>query len=485
VPSPRLTLPVDDPRLAAGLAEVRAQLEVPLQHGPEAVAEAEAAVRRGPLPSLAERADRRDLPFVTIDPPGSRDLDQAFAAARIPGGIRVFYAIADVASWVAPGGALDLEARRRAVTLYAPDTRALLYPAVLSEGAASLLPDGDRPALLWTLDLAADGTVQSKRVERATVRSREQLDYAEAQARIESGTADTSLALLRDVGLARLAQQDARGGVSLDLPEQQVEHDDGGYALTYRVPLPVEHWNAQVSLLTGMAAASLMLDARVGLLRTMPPPTPQTIAMLRKSAALLGVSWPDATTYNERASTLDPAQPAEAALMHQAARLFRGAGYVAFDGTVPSDPVHAAIAAPYAHVTAPLRRVGDRFVGEIALACCAGVAPPEWARAALPDLPKALERGDQRQHALDRAAIDLVEALLLQRSVGECFDAVVLDVDERRAIVQLRSPAVVTQIPPDGARPGTEVTLRLAEADPAAATLRFELAGVRNAGSGT
>lgn len=473
MPSPRLTLPVDDPRLRAGLAEVRTALEVPLEHGPAALAEADAAVRRGPAP--AERADRRDIPFVTIDPPGSRDLDQAFAAERIAGGVRVHYAIADVGAWVSPGGALDTEARARAVTLYAPDCRALLYPASLSENAASLLPNAERPALLWTLDLTSDGTLRSHRVERAVVRSREQLDYAEAQRRIDAGTAGASLALLEDIGRSRLEQQDARGGVSLDLPDQQVEHDDGGYALVYRTPLPAEHWNAQVSLLTGMAAASLMIDAGVGLLRTMPPPSSQTIAMLHKSAALLGVPWPDAMTYNERVRTLDPSDPAQAALMHQAARLFRGAGYVAFDGAVPDDPVHAAIAAPYAHVTAPLRRVGDRFASEVALAWCQGRPVPDWARGALPELPKTLERGDQRQHALDRAAIDLVEALLLQRSVGQRFEAVVLDADERRAVVQLRTPAVITQIDPDGAQPGTEVVLRLVAADPARASLRFEI----------
>ena len=89
--------------------------------------------------------------FVTVDPPGSRDLDQAMHLSRRNSGYRVRYAIADVASFVRPGGAIDQEAIRRVETLYSPDTRTPLHPPVLSEGAASLLPGQTRPALIWTI----------------------------------------------------------------------------------------------------------------------------------------------------------------------------------------------------------------------------------------------------------------------------------------------------------------------------------------------
>ena len=69
------------------------------------------------------------------------------------------------------------------MTVYAPDGRTPLHPPVLSEGAASLLPGGDRPALLWTIDLGADGERTAVDLRRAVVRSREQLSYETAQAR--------------------------------------------------------------------------------------------------------------------------------------------------------------------------------------------------------------------------------------------------------------------------------------------------------------
>lgn len=98
-------------------------------------------------PAAAGVDDLRALPFLTLDPAGSRDLDQALAIEPTHDGAIVHYAIADVAAFVEPGGAVDAEARRRGQTMYASDGRIPLHPTALSEDAASLLPDRDRRAL--------------------------------------------------------------------------------------------------------------------------------------------------------------------------------------------------------------------------------------------------------------------------------------------------------------------------------------------------
>ena len=132
------------------------------------------------------------------------------------------YAIADVAAFVRPGGALDTEAHRRVTTLYFPDGKVPLHPTVLSEGAASLLPGQTRPALLWRIDLDTEGRAVATDVRRALVRSRAKLDYAGVQRQIDAGTAEEPLALLRDIGRLREEQEVARGGISLDVPEQEI-----------------------------------------------------------------------------------------------------------------------------------------------------------------------------------------------------------------------------------------------------------------------
>jgi RNB domain-containing protein len=118
------------------LRTLEAQLEVPDAFPADVVSAAEAAAREPRLPEL----DRTDIPFVTLDPAGSMDLDQAFHIERRAPGLRVYYAIADVAAFVDPDGPIDQEAHRRVETLYAPDRKVPLYPTALSAGAASLLP---------------------------------------------------------------------------------------------------------------------------------------------------------------------------------------------------------------------------------------------------------------------------------------------------------------------------------------------------------
>ena len=162
------------------------------------------------------------------------------------------------------GDAVDVEANRRGETLYGADSKIPLHPPVLSEGAASLLPDEVRPALLWTIKVDETGEGTDVEVERALVRSRAQLTYEGVQADIDAGRAGELIGLLQEVGELRLAREAARGGVSLPLPEQELVEVDGHWELEFRRLTPVESWNAQISLLTGMAAASLMVYARVG-----------------------------------------------------------------------------------------------------------------------------------------------------------------------------------------------------------------------------
>ena len=468
VPSPRIRLPG-----SISWEDLRAELHLPGDFPAEVLAEADAAAKAPRLPDL----DLVALPFLTIDPAGSLDLDQAMHLERDGSGFVVRYAIADVGAFVTPGTALDLETHARGETSYFPDLRVPLHPAVLGEDAASLLPDQVRPAVVWTLTLDGTGQLDTTDVRRARVRSQRRLEYIGVQASIDDGSADDQLMLLKEIGTRRLALARARGAVDLPTPEQEVtDGPDGRPALAYRAPVAAEAWNAQISLLTGMAAAALMLDGRIGVLRTLPPPDPQTVASLRRSALALGLSWPKGTPYGDVVSGLDPAVPAAAALLALATRLLRGAAYVAFDGTPPAQPVHSAVAAPYAHCTAPLRRLADRYVGEVCLALCAGEPVPGWARAALPQLPAEMASADRRSHEIDRAVVDLAEAVLLAPRVGETFQAVVVESGPKGGQVQLTDPAVRAHCEAAPLPLGERISVRLAVADPTTRTVTFRRA---------
>ena len=453
--------------LASALARLREASEAPTEFPADVLAEAEAA--QATVPGL----DLRDIPFATLDPEGSRDLDQAFHLERADAGYTVRYAIADVPAFVVPGGAVDAEARRRGQTLYAADGSIPLHPRVLSEDRASLLAGVDRPALVWTFSLDADAVVTGFWLQRALIRSRAQLDYATTQKSLDRGEGGP-VALLPEIGVLRLEQERLRGGASLNLPDEEVVRtDDGSYAIERRSPLPVEEWNAQLSLMTGMAAATLMLDAGVGILRTMPEPDEAAFETFRHQTEALGRAWTTGT-YGDYLRGLDRTDPMALPILEAASSLFRGAGYLVFDGKAPKEARQAAIGAPYAHATAPLRRLVDRWTLAICLAASQDDPVPDWVRSSLGELPGLMQESGQRASRLNSATINCVEAALLAPLVGTTIEATVIELRGERVAVQIAHPAVTATAPlPVNAKPGDVIRLRVIRTDIAAGEVEF------------
>jgi len=459
---------------AIDFSAVRAEFGLDDAHPAAAVAEARVAADR----EVAAREDRTDLPLVTIDPPGSMDLDQALHLERTPRGFVLHYAIADVYAVVVPGGALETESLRRGRTHYLPDGSVPLHPRELSEGSASLLPEAVRPAVLWRIETDAAAEPVSVSVRRALVRSAARFDYAGVQHDADVGTLHPSIGALPEFGRLRQRAAVDRGAIELRLPEQDVTRDGQGWRLIVQPRTDADDWNAHVSLLTGMCAARMMLDAGIGLLRTLPPADDDAVTALRRTAAALGVPWPAAVPVGVFLSGLDANDPATLVLMSEAPALLRGAAYAAFDGTVPAVTAHGAIGAPYAHVTAPLRRLPDRYATEVCLAVAAGVDVPDRVRQILPTLPKIMSSSDSLSGKITRTCVDLTEAVVLAPRVGERFEATVLaDATERRdATVFVPSETVIA---PCAGRPreGQRVSVRLTLADPGTRKVRF--AGVQ------
>lgn len=452
-------------------AALRTELAVPSDFASDVLAEAGRAASQVVLPD----EDATEIPLVTVDPTGSRDLDQAVHIARSDKGFLVTYAIADVAAYVRPGSALDEQAQERGETLYFPDTRVPLHPPQLSEDAASLLPDRIRPAVLWRIALDEAGNVADIDVRRARVRSRAQLDYLGLQKQLANGSAPDAVALLEEVGLLRQQLARRRHAINLDLPEQSVEPDGPDrWTLVLREQLPVEQYNAEISLLTGMCAATLMLAAGYGILRTVPPPQPGAVHAIQRAARALGVAWPEGAQPGDVLATVDRSNGRHVAFIEHAVSLLRGAAYTPFDGAPPPQQLHAGIGAPYAHVTAPLRRLVDRYGSEICLAAQTNAPIPQWVRDRLPELPATMAAADHRAHAIDRAVVDATEAWLLQPRIGQQFTAMVIDADERAGTIVIDDPAVRARCDGAGLPIGESIQVTLTEADPVKHLVRFK-----------
>jgi exoribonuclease R len=350
-----------------------------------------------------------------------------------------------------------------------PDGKLSLYPTVLCEGAASLLPDGDKPAIVFAVRVAPDGAVVLDGVERAIVRSRAKLGYAT----VRPGDLPAEF---NELSRRITAAEDARGASRVDPPQQQVaEQPDGSFALEFRPMSPAEVANASLSLAANMAIADMLYAHGTGLFRVMDEPDEWSVRRLRRTAKALGIEWPKHMSLEDRQRDLDPNARNQASFMLAIRRAGAHAGYAPF--RAGERPWHWAMRATYVHATAPLRRLADRYVNEAALAVANGRPVPDLVSAAFERLPEVMARADAKAGQVDSAVLELAEAVVLAGRVGETFSGWVTDIDRKRgARVQICEPAVMTRVPPEGMKVGSAVRIRLTEADPVQRLTRFAIA---------
>lgn len=448
--------------MGEGLDRIRGELGIPDEFPAPVLAAAHEAARRAPGSGHRDRTGER---FVTLDPASSVDLDQAFALGRSGDDIVLDYAIADVGWFVRPEDPLDREAFERGVTVYLPDRRTPLYPTVLSEGAASLLPGDERPAVVFRVLVDADGRSRLDGVERALIRNHAKLAY-------DRITAADLPAEFGELHRRIQAAEAARGAPRVEFPEQEIDRADGGYALRFRPRLASEEQNAALSLATNLAVADALHAAGTGLFRVMPDVDARRLRRLRHSARAFGLDWPTDVPLDVYERSLPRDDPRTSAFLLAVRRAAGGASYAAFD---PGErPWHSAIAASYAQATAPLRRLQDRYVVEAALAVANGRPVPAEVEAAFTLLPDAMAQAEQRANRAERESLDLAEAVVLSGREGEIFDAVVVDEGDRGVEVQICDPAVLTRLPARRVDPGDDIRVRLVVADPSRRHVEFE-----------
>ncbi len=437
--------------LSRGLARLRDEHEVPdgFPAGFDELARRAAADFRP-----GDRPDRTDLPFVTLDPATSTDLDQAFAFSVDGDDVVLHYAIADVDAFVTPGSPLDVEAWRRALTVYLPDGKAGVYPPALAEAATSLLPDGPRPAVVLTVTVDPAGRASLRAAERAMIRSRAKLAY-------DAVTRDDLPPELTELARRIRTAEDRRGASRVEFPEQEiVDTVDGGYELRIRPRLVSEDDNATMSLAANLAVAEAMLSAGVGLFRVMAEPDAREVKGLRHAARCLGLNWGGDVPLERFIRTLPTTDPKAAAFLLSVRRASGGASYAPFTAGVR--PWHSAIAATYAHATAPLRRLADRYVLAAVVALSEGRHLSGDVLEAFERLPEVMDTAEARTSRIEREVIDLVEAVSLLGRVGEEFKAGVIDIDQRGGVkVQIDEPAIIARVEVRGREPGDRLTVRL------------------------
>ena len=322
--------------------------------------------------------------------------------------------------------------------------------------------------MLWTFDLDGEGEVESAHVERALVHSVARLDYEGVHASLADGSVHPSIALLPEVGRLRQQSSLRRHAINLRVPSVRVARDGDAYELAIEPRHPIMDYNSEISLLTGMVAGQMMVEAGVGFLRTLGPASAESEAEFRLEARNLGF---DVTgDIGEFLAGVDADTPHGMAVMREAQRLLRGSGYVDLSKDAPE--VHAGIGGYYAHVTAPLRRLIDRFATEVCLAICAGTPISEWVTRDAARMLKTMGRSSQLANTVEKACLHLTEATVLEPWVGHNFDGVTLKSGEEQSRVFIVDPPVLA--PSAGApEEGVSTKFSLVHADTDAREVGF------------
>ncbi len=500
----RLGASIDEPR-AISLIAIHSH-GIPVAFPAAALAEAKAA---RPVTALGERQDLRDLPLVTIDGADARDFDDAVWAQPdpdAPGGWHAVVAIADVADYVRPGGALDRAARDRGNSVYFPDRVVPMLPEALSNDLCSLKPGADRPCLAVHLWIDGDGNLRRHRFLRGLMRSAARLTYEQVEA-ARQGAGDDVTGPLRDSVIAPLygvfealhRARQRRGAIDLDMPEREVVLDAQGHVATVRPrPRLASHrLIEELMIAANVAAAETLeaLDAPV-MYRVHDEPAPDKVMALRGFLADLGHRF--AAGRRPRPSHFNAILREVENLPHAPAvntAILRSQAQAAYS---PQNLGHFGLGlARYSHFTSPIRRYADLVVHR-ALIRGLGLGEgglEKGAEAEFDALGEHLSTVERRAAAAERDAMARFTISYMAERVGGVFTGrisgvarfgvfVVLDESGAEGLVPRRSLADDLVHDETGQRLvgetqvlrlGDAVEVRLREAEIATASLVFEL----------
>ncbi|MGB9921093.1 MAG: ribonuclease R [Moorellales bacterium] len=444
--------PLSDPATAIR-ALIRAY-DLPDEFGRRARREAAAVPQVVRTEDLAGRLDLRSWRLVTIDGADAKDLDDAVSIALTPDGNYLLGVhIADVAHYVAPGSALDREARKRGTSVYLPDRVLPMLPRELSNGICSLNAGVDRLAVSVLMELDREGRLVKYELARSVIRVARRLTYDEVQGlldgagareRREYGELIRDLELMAELALALRSARLKQGALDFDLPEVKVELDGRGRAVgLIKVRRTLAHQIIEEFMVRAnrvVAEHLHWLEAPL-LYRVHERPSARAIADLNQILAPLGyrLRWqPDMEPRQvQRLLEQVEGRPEERLVHSVVLRAMQHARYC------PQPLGHFGLATElYCHFTSPIRRYPDLLVHRVLVRCLDGGLSPQEREALAARLEKEGEHTSARERVaeeVERAAVEIKKIEYMQDFVGEVFPGVVAGVCSFGLFVELEN----------------------------------------------
>ncbi len=413
------------------------------------------------------RRDLRDLPLVTIDGADARDFDDAVFAQRRNNSWRLVVAIADVASYVKPGSALDEEAIKRATSVYFPGRVIPMLPEALSNGLCSLNPDVDRLCLVCDMSIDNKGTVTRARFDAAVMRSQARLTYREVwdwmvsgQKDIRPGKPGVSESLRDLYGLYKALRKarTRRGAIDFDSTEVKFSFDETGAVSDIN---PVERNDAhklieECMITANVEAARMLLRQDMPtLFRVHEPPQGDRVESLEQFLRGLGIkiNWRGKPVPKDFAELVQRVKGREDQQLIMAVML-RAQSLATYQA---ENHGHFGLALDaYAHFTSPIRRYPDLLVHRAIHHVIQRKGPDNFGYGDR-QMRNFAENCSHRSRRAEEAERDVVERLkcyFMESRVGQVFKGRVTGVTSFGLFVELDKIAVsglihITALPND------------------------------------
>ena len=440
--------------------------------------------RNGDAVHTADVRDLRTLLWSSIDNRESRDLDQVEYCERLADdSIRVRLGVADVAYLVAKDSPIDRRAAANTTSLYTGVATFPMLPEELSTDLTSLLEAADRLVVVVDLVIDVDGKVRDVNAYRALVANRAKLTYEAVGQWLAGGPAPEEFAAiagleeqvrLQDEVAQRLrARRHECGALDLETIEARPVTSSGGEVIDIEVTRKnrARDLIEDFMIAANVAIAGFLEARRIPSIRRIVR-VPKRWARLVELAKRYDDTLPDAPSslalseFLRRRRAADPNSFADISL--SVVKLLGGGEYTVERPWEPDgEEGHFGLAVDdYSHTTAPNRRFADLVMQRLVKALLAGTEIPYTAD----ELDAIAERCTAMESAarkVERTMRKVVAATLLQRRVGEMFDAIVTGVNQNGTFARLTHPPAEGRVVRGerGLDVGDRVRVRLIDVD--------------------
>ncbi len=401
--------------------------------------------------------DLRGLLWCSIDNDDSKDLDQLSVSQSLPGGsVKILVAVADVDAVVGKGTATDEHARHNTTSVYTAAEIFPMLPEELSTDLTSLNADEDRLSFVIEMTIGADGSIGDSDVYRAAVRNRAKLAYDSVSDWLE-GNKPAPDALARVAGMdEQLRVQDAaaqklralrfeQGALDLETIQPKAVFDGETVVALRQEPHNRARQLIEEFMIAGNGVTARYLEARKfpSLRRVVRSPERwQKIVEVAKEQGERLPPEPDSKALSDFLAKRRKADPDRFPDLSLVIVKLMGRGEYIVERQGQTAAGHFGLAVKdYTHSTAPNRRFPDLITERLLKAALAGGTPP-YTDGELGDLAAHCTEQEDNADKVERRVRKSAAALLLEKRIGERFDAVVTGASEAGTWVRVFDPPV-------------------------------------------